>query len=250
MQRERISALESALGHAFVRPELLEQALTHSSHAHEQDSAPGDNEQLEFLGDAVLGFVTSETLYSRFPDYHEGQLSKTRAHLVSARYLSRVANQLELGSYLRLGRGEEKSGGRGKAAILVNALEAIVAALYLDGGIETARRFILENIVDPELARLGRQPADAFPITDHKSALQELLQSAGRAQPSYAVVKEEGPEHKKTFTVEVRVDTGSTAEPVYVTRAAGSTKKTAEQHAARQALEFLRDGGGNDGGGA
>ncbi len=236
--RDDIRALETALGHEFADPALLELALTHSSHAHEQDSAPGDNEQLEFLGDAVLGFVTSEALYRRFPGFHEGQLSKTRAHLVSARHLGKIANSLSLGTYVRLGKGEEKSGGRAKSAILVNALEALLAALYLDAGLEIARDFILARIVDPELARLGRA-TDAFPITDHKSALQELLQSSGRPQPNYVVVKEEGPEHKKTFTVEVRIEPGD-KQPPYVTRAAGTTKKSAEQHAARLALEHLR----------
>ena len=244
MKAEEITELEDLLGHRFRQRQLLEQALTHSSHAHEQESrgeaaaAPRDNEQLEFLGDAVLGFVTGQTLFERFPHFHEGQLSKTRAHLVSARHLVEVAGALGLGRFLRLGRGEEKSGGRGKAALLVNALEAVLAAIYLDAGLEPAREFILRRIVDPELERLAEQATDAFPITDHKSALQELLQAAGRPQPSYTVVKEEGPEHKKTFTVEVSILGESQAG--YVGRAQGSTKKTAEQRAAREALEHLR----------
>jgi len=246
MKAHDLSALEAALGHTFARRELLEQALTHSSHAHESDPAPDDqrppaqrdNEQLEFLGDAVLGFVTSRALFERFPGYHEGHLSKLRAHLVSARHLQQVAEQLELGKYLRLGRGEEKSGGRAKSALLVNALEALLAALYLDAGLEAPRAFILARIVEPELARLGTEPAGAYPVTDHKSALQELLQARGRPQPVYALVKEEGPEHRKTFTVEIRVAQGDSRKELR-TRASGTTKKAAEQNAARKALERL-----------
>ncbi len=244
MKTEEITGLEELLGHRFRQPALLEQALTHSSHAHEQESrgAPAtalhDNEQLEFLGDAVLGFVTGQALFERFPHFHEGQLSKTRAHLVSARHLVEVADDLNLGRFLLLGRGEEKSGGRSKAALLVNALEAVLAALYLDAGLEPARDFILRRIIDPELERLAEQATGAFPITDHKSALQELLQAAGRPQPAYTVVKEEGPEHKKTFTVEVSIQGEGRA--AYVSRAQGSTKKKAEQRAAKQALEYLQ----------
>src|SRR3954469_25442756 len=241
-----LSPLEAALGHTFLRRELLEQALTHSSHAHESDpipddarpSAQRDNEQLEFLGDAVLGFVTSQALVERYPDYNEGKLSKLRAHLVSARHLQSVALQLGLGKYLRLGHGEERSGGRNKAALLVNALEAVIAALYLDAGFDVPRRFVLAHIVEPELARLGGKATEAFPVTDHKSALQELLQARGRPQPVYALVKEEGPEHKKTFTIEIRL-AATEGRKEFRARASGSTKKAAEQNAARKALEKL-----------
>jgi len=245
MQKQEITALEAELGHRFRSPELLEQALTHSSHAHESESresgTAGDNEQLEFLGDAVLGFVTSETLFERFPQFHEGQLSKLRAHLVSARHLFDVASALELGRYLRLGRGEEKSGGRAKSALLANTLEAVLAALYLDGGIEPARRFILTRIVDPELERLASENAAGLSISDHKSALQEYLQASGSPQPSYSVVKEEGPEHSKTFTVELRVQPRPDGKMV-VSRGRGPTKKGAEQRAAQEVLARLRDG--------
>ena len=143
----------------------LERALTHSSHAHESElpederpAAQRDNEQLEFLGDAVLAFVTSRALFERFPGYHEGKLSKLRAHLVSARHLQQVARALDLGKYLRLGRGEEKSGGRNKAALLVNALEALLAALYLDAGLEPPGRLILSRIVErSEERRVGKE---------------------------------------------------------------------------------------------
>jgi ribonuclease III len=245
MKAEEITALQTVLGHRFRSPALLEQALTHSSHAHEieaRDAAAGvrDNEQLEFLGDAVLGFVTSQELFQRFPQYQEGQLSKLRAHLVSAKHLVQAAEELELGRYLRLGRGEEKSGGRAKHALLVNALEAVLAALYLDAGMETVREFILRKVLDPELKRLGEQSEAGLAVTDHKSALQEFLQASGRPQPVYTVVEERGPEHKKTFTIELRVRSGDNGKSLLVSRAEGSTKKKAEQRAAKDALDQLR----------
>lgn len=247
MKAGEITALEEKLGYPFQRPALLEQALTHSSHARELESAQphqerrvGDNEQLEFLGDAVLGLVTTQELYERFPAFREGELSKVRAHLVSERHLIHVAQELGLGHYLRLGRGEEKSGGRSKTALLVDALEAILAAMYLDGGLEVTRQFILRWIVAPELVRMNLQGTAALPITDFKSALQEALQAQGRPQPSYTLVKEEGPEHNKVFTVEVRLrPPGAPVKPEVIGRASGSTKKRAEQDAARQVLEHL-----------
>jgi len=198
----------------------------------------GDNEQLEFLGDAVLSLVTTEELFRRFPQFSEGQLSKLRAHLVSKNYLIRVAERLELGKYLRLGRGEEKSGGRSKAALLVDALEAILGAIYLDAGLETTRSIILKQIVWPELQHFVSR-GTAGKITDYKSALQERLQAAGRAQPIYALVKESGPEHQKTFTIEARLLGAADANVEFTARAQGSTKKNAEQNAARQLLDYL-----------
>jgi ribonuclease-3 len=247
MKAEEITALQTALGHKFRRPALLEQALTHSSHAHEWEakglaSRIHDNEQLEFLGDAVLGFVTSEALFERFPQYQEGQLSKLRAHLVSAKHLVQVAGELELGRYLRLGRGEEKSGGRAKQALLVNAFEAVLAAMFLDAGMEKTRAFIVTRVLDPELERLGEQSASGFPVMDYKSALQEFLQGRGKPQPSYTVVQEQGPEHRKTFTIELRVyNGGGNNKPLLVSKAEGTTKKKAEQRAAKEALEQLRE---------
>jgi ribonuclease-3 len=240
MRNEEISALEERIEHHFRDPELLERALTHSSHAHEResgDSARADNEQFEFLGDAVLGFVVSRLLCERFPHFHEGQLSKLRAHLVSARHLGAVARQLELGQFLRLGRGEERSGGRSKNALLVNALEALLAALYLDAGLETAQHFIRGRILEPELELLQVQAAGGLPTTDHKSALQEHLQARSLPPPHYSVVQEHGPDHRKVFTVELRV---RAAEGEQLYRAQGSTKKEAEQDAARRALEHLQ----------
>src|SRR5438270_3320048 len=201
MKEREITALEDGLGYHFRRRAVIEQAVTHSSQAREQEAQQAaeakyqvsDNEQLEFMGDAVLALVTSDELFQRFPQFREGELSKLRAHLVSERHLIQVAQQLELGHYLRLGRGEEKSGGRGKTALLVDALEAILAAIYLDGGFEAARAFVLREIVAPELERMERG-GGTLPVTDFKSALQEAVQSLGMSQPVYALVEEVGPE--------------------------------------------------------
>ena len=248
MDLEDLSALQAEIGHDFNNPEMLERALTHSSRAHEEAKAAGqesageklDNEQFEFLGDAVLGLVTSELLFERYPGFHEGQLSKLKAHLVSAGHLVKIATRLELGKYLRLGRGEERSGGRAKSTLLSDALEAVIAALYLDAGLEKARAFIIQRILAPELEAIRHDVEANFSLTDYKSALQELVQSAGRLQPVYATVKEEGPDHKKTFTVEARIFLPGHPGPEFVARAVGATKKKAEQQAARQVLEYLR----------
>lgn len=241
---KQLSGLEKSIGHGFSSPELLERALTHSSQAREAEmlrpaSAERilDNEQMEFLGDAVLGLITTEELFRRFPQFTEGQLSKLRAHLVSKNHLIHIAEQLQLGRYLRLGRGEEKSGGRNKSALLVDALEAVIGAVYLDAGLEPARALVL-RIIQPELEEFistGR----AAHVTDYKSALQESLQAASRVQPAYVLVKESGPEHQKTFTIEARLLTPENGAVEFVGRAQGSTKKTAEQEAARQVLEYL-----------
>jgi len=245
MKEREIGALEAALGYRFRRQAIIEQALTHSSHARELESQQpaeakarvDDNEQLEFLGDAVLSLVTSEELFQRFPDFREGELSKLRAHVVSERHLIRVAQKLELGHYLRLGRGEEKSGGRNKRALLVDALEAVLAAMYLDGGIGPVKEFILRGILIPELESMERG-GGVLPMTDFKSALQENLQRLGMPQPSYVLVQETGPEHSKTFTVEARLNTRNGGSAEFVGRAQGSTKKMAEQEAARQVLAY------------
>jgi ribonuclease-3 len=248
MNQEDLTALQAALGHEFRNTEMLELALTHSSRAHEEAKAAGqeasgerlDNEQFEFLGDAVLGLVATELLFERFPGFHEGQLSKLKAHLVSAGHLVKVAATLDLGRYLRLGRGEERSGGRAKSTLLSDALEAVIAAMYLDAGLDAARNFIVRQVLEPELEYITRETEADFSFTDYKSALQELVQSAGRLQPVYATVKEEGPDHKKTFTVEARIFIPSVPGPEFVARATGATKKKAEQQAAKQVLDYLR----------
>jgi len=227
----RFAALESVIHHQFTDGQILNRALTHSSHRHEKGGqALRDNEQLEFLGDSILGFLVSETLVARFPDYPEGRLSKLKAHLVSAAHLYEVAQRLELGQYLQLGRGEEMSGGRSKRTLLVNSLEALIAAIYLDGGMTKAREFVARCITGEGTLEEPAQDG----VMDFKSALQELAQARRLPQPRYFIVKERGPEHSKTFTVEVRLGRELTSQ------AEGQTKKTAAQKAARDIYEKLQ----------
>jgi ribonuclease III len=244
-----LSVLEDVLGHRFLRRDLLEQALTHASYARESESqnaaggtpAPvSDNEQMEFLGDAVLSFVVSQELFRRFPEYQEGELSKLRAHIVSARHLLRPARALKIGQFLHLGKGEERSGGRSKSALLTDALEAIIAALYLDGGLDPAQRFILQAILEPELVEVHKHGDKQLPVMDYKSALQEVAHASGRPQPRYVLVKEEGPDHRKVFTMDAHVGASAEGNEGFVCRSEGSTKKLAEQGAARKAWEYLQ----------
>jgi ribonuclease-3 len=240
--RADLEILEARIGHRFSDRELLCRALTHSSLANETRAAHGsplhDNEQLEFLGDSVLGFLIAEALVCRNPEYREGELSRLKAHLVSAAYLHGVARRLDLGSYLDLGRSEEMSGGRAKKTLLVDALEAVMAAIYLDGGIEAVRTFVETHVLDAPFVGDEEAGTDIQPaITNFKSALQELAQSRKLPQPRYAIVRERGPEHAKTFTVEVRVGKEWTGQ------ADGRTKKIAAQRAARGVYERLRQDG-------
>jgi ribonuclease III len=238
MRHLPLDNLERALRHQFANRDLLQQALTHSSFARESLEPTGDNEQLEFLGDAVLQLVASQELFQRFPSYQEGELSKLRAHLVNANHLVQCALELELGSYLRLGKGEEKTGGRRKTAMLADAVEATLAALYLDGGLFVARAFVLSHILEPELERLS-EASDEVLVSDHKSRLQETLQASGRPEPRYEMVGEEGPAHRKSFTMQVVVlNPGNETE--FVTVGSGNTKKAASQVAAQKALERLQ----------
>ena len=263
--------LEAALGYTFRRRDLLVRALTHSSLAYEQATAPEvkartqpknsaknnaktskkqrphveDNEQLEFLGDAVLGLIVAEALYRAHPEMTEGQLTRLRSALVSRKHMAQVAHRLELGRYLRMGRGEERSGGRKKAALLANAAEALLAAVYLDAatpeaphdGLEATRRVIQTHVIEPSLPALLVEAAAGPNIGDHKSTLQEFLQSEHRGQPEYIVTGQTGPDHRKRFLVEVRIP-GATE--VRLARGVGNTKKHAEQEAARRALLKLR----------
>jgi ribonuclease-3 len=238
--RAELALLEARLNYRFARQELLHRALTHSSAAHEAHTGPvspdRDNEQLEFLGDSILGFLTSEALVERYHESSEGDLSRRRAHLVSAAHLHGVASALDLGRYLELGRSEEMSGGRGKKTLLVDALEALIAAIYLDGGIEPARAFVAGHVLDA--ARSSDPAVDAeiqASITNFKSALQELAQSRKLPQPRYAIVRERGPEHSKTFTVEARVGKEWTGQ------GEGASKKMAAQRAAREVYQRLRE---------
>ncbi len=236
--------LEEALGHRFRKPALLREALLHSSLRHEQltgastqawEADPGDNERLEFLGDAIVGMLTAESLYRRFPDLREGELTRLRAALVSRAHLGEVGKGLRLGQWLRMGHGEERNGGRGKAVLLANCVEAVAAALYLDTGeLETARLFAERFIIAPSADRLYAQVQANEAIGDYKSALQEFLQARGQVQPEYTVEGESGPDHRKHFLVEVRAG-GEEA----LARGSGSTKKRAEQEAARRAFQKL-----------
>jgi ribonuclease-3 len=233
--------------HVFERPELLTWALTHRSLAYETnpESLPdpaADNEQLEFLGDAVLGLAVAESLFRRFPTSREGELTRLRSSLVSRRHLGEVAARIDLGSLLLLGRGEEQSGGRRKPALLANALEAVIAALYLDGGLDAARAFIEKHIIEPTLPDLhvALLAGETFSgaIGDHKSALQEYLQATGAGQPHYVLTDQSGPDHQKRFRVEVRIQDkkgGSRA----LAESEGTTKKQAQQDAARLAFQRL-----------
>ena len=228
--RDEFETLQEAAGYRFRDRGILEHALTHRSRANE-DVTGGviDNESLEFLGDAVLGFVIAELLFTRFPERDEGQKSKMKAALVSTPALARQARRLGLGEHLLLGRGEEKTGGRAKRALLADGYEALIAAVYLDGGIDAARAFILR-----EFEPLVGDVAGAVTIgDDHKSALQEMLQGRGDPLPEYVVTAEEGPAHRRLFRVEVRVRGDVLAE------AEGRTKKDAEREAARKALDGL-----------
>ena len=228
--RNESAELERRVGYSFRDPGLLEHALTHTSRANEDVSGGVfDNESLEFLGDAVLGFAIADLLFRRFPSRDEGWKSKMKAALVSTSSLARLADGLDLGQHLLLGRGEEKTGGRRKQALLADGYEALIAAIYLDGGVEQVTSFISRQFEG--LINEARTPSVSF--HDYKSALQERIQSAGEPLPEYVVIGETGPDHYKTFQVQVRVGGKPMAD------AAGRSKKEAEQEAARLALSRL-----------
>jgi len=234
----RDEQLEQRLRYKFQNPALLHRALTHSSaipelrsaqEEHGTEEPPQDNERLEFLGDAVLDLLASEYLLTTFPDWTEGQISKSRARMVNAQALEIAARRLNLGEHLRLGRGEEKTGGREKPALLADAFEAVVAAIYLDSGLASAREMLRSTLLENALVEGGDRIGDG----DKKSALQEFLQGRGRAPAEYRLAGESGPDHQKTFRIEVW-DNGEC-----LAAAEGSTKKEAEQRAARTALKRL-----------
>jgi ribonuclease-3 len=255
-QSADLALLEQALGHAFARPELLLHALTHRSQAYElamettgkpDEGERGDNERLEFLGDAVLGVVVAEALFQGHPEWQEGELTRMRAQLVSRRHMAEVALAIGLGEHLLLGKGEERSGGRKKTAILANAMEAVLAAMYLDAGLngktggalEPVRRFAREHILGSAADDLARELVSGAALGDHKSALQEHLQATRAGVPVYRVESESGPDHRKRFQVEVRLRTADGQIGISLANGSGSTKKKAEQEAARRALALL-----------
>lgn len=230
-----LQEIEDRLDYRFKTPSLLLQALTHRSFVNEHEEEKlRNNESLEFLGDSVLGFLISSRIYQRYPDLTEGALSKIKAYLVSAANLIRLAEKIRLGDFVRLSRGEEKTGGRTKRAIVVDAYEAIIGAIYLDGGVEAASEFVGRQIEDFLTGMDLRQ----LTYGDFKSALQEQLHNLGRPEPLYRVVNEIGPDHKKTFVVQVIIDGRVVAE------SSGTTKKQAQQSAARLALEGLNAAAG------
>jgi ribonuclease-3 len=229
--RDEFEALQQAIGYRFRDRGLLEHALTHTSRANEDVSGGVvDNESMEFLGDALLGFVVADMLFRDFPRFDEGQKSKVKAAVVSTAALAKQAERLHLGDHLLLGRGEEKTGGRRKQALLADTYEALIAALYLDGGVEHARAFIVREFT-PLLDEVRR---DGVSGQDYKSALQELLQARDLPLPDYRIVSTAGPDHRKLFEIEVGVRGEALA------TATGASKKEAEQEAARAALEKLK----------
>jgi ribonuclease-3 len=229
--RDEFDALQQAIGYRFRDRGLLEHAMTHTSRANEDVSGGvADNESMEFLGDALLGFVVADLLFRDFPEFDEGQKSKTKAALVSTPALARQAERLRLGDHLLLGRGEEKTGGRRKQALLADGYEALIAAIYLDGGLEQARAFIARDLA-PLVDAVRR---DGVTGQDYKSALQELLQARDMPLPEYRLVGTHGPDHQKRFEIEAVVQ----GERLAV--ATGASKKETEQEAARLALDTLR----------
>ncbi len=233
-----LGELEECLGYIFKDRELLVRALTHSStanEAHPGSSVPPDNERLEFLGDSILGWIVSEWLFRRFADFSEGQLSLLKNHLVSAAHLVAVAHKLDLGKHLHLGRGEETAGGRSKQRLVVNAFEAVLAAVYLDGGAAPARDILMRYAI-PEEEEL-MQLAGAGPPHDFRSELERLARDRNLPRPQYATLGEFGPGHARTFTVEVRI-----GREIAVS-GEGPSKKAASHNAAREVCRMLRDSG-------
>ena len=236
-----LEGLQQLLGYEFRDPALLNLALTHSSVAYEEQAEQGlreDNEQMEFLGDAVLGLVVTEHLFRNYPEFSEGAWTRLRSQFVSRPHLASVALAIDLGEFLRLGKGEEKSGGRRKPAILANAVESVIAAVYLDGGMESAVRLVRNWLLDETLESVV-EAARAGEVGDYKSMLQEYSQAHGLGQPLYQLTSETGPDHRKSFVVEVKF-LDPTATESTLASATGTRKKHAEQEAARLALQHLR----------
>ncbi len=226
-----ISKLQKILGVDFKQSALLEEALVHSSYINENPgSSTHNNERLEFIGDAVLGFVMAERIYGEMPDLSEGQMTKARANLVRGDTLARIAGEIGLGDFLDMGKGEEASGGRTKAPNLAGALEAVIAAIYLDQGIYTVK-IVVSKIFEKEWQNLVSQGVEE----DYKSMLQEIVQKKYQTAPVYKLVEEVGPDHDKTFTIEVIINTK------WFGTGQGKSKKLAETEAARQALATLNE---------
>ena len=229
MKDELITDLQKRLSYNFINIDLLREAITHKSYVNENpDLNAKDNERLEFLGDAVLDLAISSYLFENFPHYQEGELSKFKSMMVSEPSLSKIASDLDIGEYLLLGRGEEHTGGRKKESLLANALEAIIAAIYLDGGLPAADGFIRMVFV-AQIQTITREGISL----DYKTDLQEYCQGHDLELPSYRVSKEMGPDHKKTFEVEILINGEVLGLGI------GKNKKEAEQRAAKEALKYL-----------
>jgi ribonuclease-3 len=242
-----LNELESALGHSFRNPELLVRALTHRSLANERTgdgpevtvSPAADNERLEFLGDAVLGLVVAEALYLLHPEWREGELTRVRAQLVSRQHMAEVATRLGLGRHLRLSKGEERSGLRRKSTVLSNTMEAVIGALFLDGGLEHVQTFVRSHVMAEMMEKLAHEIRSGAALGNYKSALQEYVQAMRAGAPVYRVKSESGPDHRKRFLVEVRLHPAEGEPGKPMARGLGRTKKLAEQDAARRALAKL-----------
>jgi ribonuclease-3 len=241
-QSENLTRLELALGYSFRRPELLVQALTHRTYTHETVNAEtgerGDNQRLEFLGDAVLGLVVGEVLYRQHPGWQEGELSRMRVQFVNRVHLGKVARAIKLGQHLRLSGERERSGGRGNEYILANAMEAVIAAMFLDAGGELGpvRRFVEAQVLGERVNALAEELQSGGALGDYKSALQLHLQATGAGMPVYRLLNETGPDHLKHFEADVRVRgrEGLVGDALAV--GSGASRKKAEQEAARRAL--------------
>lgn len=223
-----MNTLQEKLNYKFKNEDLLINALTHSSYANEVRNGVSSNERLEFLGDSVLSIIVSEYIYKKFGDLPEGELTKIRASLVCEKSLCQFSREMDLGQYLRLGKGEEKGGGRERDSILADAFEAVLAAMYLDGGFEVAKKHVLRFIKD-EL--YNHNEAEAF--KDYKTALQEIIQRNPEESVTYILTNETGPDHDKVFEVEVRLNSNT------IGRGKGKNKKQAEQFAAKEALQLM-----------
>ncbi len=223
-----MESLQKKLNYRFKNISLLKNALTHSSYANEVRNGTASNERLEFLGDSVLSIIVSEHIYKNFSNMPEGELTRLRASLVCEKSLCSFSRELEIGRYLLLGRGEDKGGGRERDSILADAFEAVLAAIYLDGGMDAARKHVM-NFVLRELSHANDD--DGF--KDYKTALQEIIQRNPEESVSYELISEEGPDHDKRFTVEVHLNSN------VIGKGTGKSKKQAEQMAAKQALDLM-----------
>jgi ribonuclease-3 len=249
----QLTELEKTLGHGFARPEILVRALTHRSLAHElavsgsaietvtaAAAGVGDNERLEFLGDAVLGLVVAEALFELHPEWHEGELTRVRSQLVSRQHMAQVATAIGLGSHLRLSKGEDRGGLRRKSTVLSNSMEAVMAALFLDGGLEPVREFARRWVIGDAVEQLAEELRAGEALGNYKSALQEYLQATRAGTPVYRLKSESGPDHHKRFLVDVRIKSYDGEPGKLLASGMGNTKKQAEQDAAKRALDRLK----------